>query len=209
MGETGQRRRAGAVARRRQRSRIVTQWCVTIAVGMVLTACVGTIEREEFDAELRSRGGGLNQQLVIDAVDDVGAAVGTDDYEITYLSATPSSAVVTMTVRDPNQLENLDDYTWREGELDTPRAVQLSATDDIDSEAFPIQSVALDRINEMVDAALAEYDTEGGYVTTLSISPSFESEVVEPVFRLNLESPRSTAIATFDADGELLSVQQT
>ena len=113
-----------------------------------------------------------------------------------------------MTVRDPDQPENLDDYTWREGTLDAPRAVQIGATDDIDSEAFPIQSVALDDINEMVEEALEEYDAEGGYVTTLSISPSFESEVVEPIILMNLESPRSRAIARFDADGELISVER-
>jgi hypothetical protein len=183
---------------------------VVLAVAvLLLSGCVGTIERTEFEAELQARGGGLDQQLVIDAVDDVGDTVGTDDYEITTLSATPTSGVVTMTVRDPSNPENLDDYTWRQGTLDEPRAVQVRATDDIDSQAFSIQDVALDEINDMVDTALAEYDTEGGFVNNLSISPSFESEVAEPQVLLSLESPRSTASATFDADGNLLSLEKS
>jgi len=177
-------------------------------VALVAAGCVGSIPREDFDAEIRSRGGGLNQQLVLDAVAAVGDHVGTDDFEITSMQVTPSSAVVTMQVRNPNRPENLDDYTYRSGELDDPKAVQLSATDDIDSRAFRVQSVALNKLNDMVDTALQRYATEGGYVTSVSIRPRFESGVVTPEIILGLESPRSKANATFDADGNFMRLEK-
>jgi hypothetical protein len=175
---------------------------------LVATSCVGTISREDFNAKIQSRGGGLDQQLALDAVAAVGDRVGTHDFEITSMRVTPNSAVVTMQVRDPHHPGNLDDYTFRSGELDDPKAVQLSATDDIDSKAFPVQSVALNKLNGMVDTALKRYATEGGYVTSMSIVASFESGVVTPKITLGLESPRSKANATFDAHGNFLSLDK-
>jgi hypothetical protein len=170
---------------------------------LVATACIGTITRQDLEAKIQSRGGGLDQQLALDAAGTVGDRVGTHDFEITSMNVTPSSATVTMRVRDPHNPNHLDDYTYRSGKLDDPKPVQLTATDDIESQAFRVQSVALNKLNRMVDIALERYATEGGYVTSVSISG-----VKTPKIIVNLKSPRSTATATFDADGNLLSLER-
>ncbi len=175
---------------------------------LVATGCdIGTITRQDLEAKIQSRGGGLNQQLALDAAGTVGDRVGTRDFEITSMNITPGSATatatVTMRVRDPHNPNNLDDYTYRSGKLDDPKPVQLSATDDIESQAFRVQSVALNKLNRMVDIALERYATEGGYVTSVSISG-----VKTPKIIVHLKSLRSTATATFDADGNLLSLER-
>jgi hypothetical protein len=171
---------------------------------LVAAGCdIGTITRQDLEAKIQSRGGGLNQQLALDAAGTVGDRVGTRDFEITSMNITPSSATVTMRVRDPHNPNNLDDYTYRGGKLDDPKPVQLSATDDIESQAFRVQSAALNKLNRMVDIALERYATEGGYVTSVSISG-----VKTPKIIVHLKSLRSTATATFDADGNLLSLER-
>jgi hypothetical protein len=173
---------------------------------------VGTVTREEFVEEIQSRGGGFDQALVIEAVDGVAAEVGTDEFEITSLSAAPESAVVTMEVRDPRNPDQLDDYTFRNGDLESSEPVRLSATDDLEADAFPIGDIELDRLNAMVDAALEGYDTEGGYVTSLSFgqqpSPDNPEQSIA-VVTISLESPRSSATATFTGDGEPISLDQS
>jgi hypothetical protein len=170
---------------------------------LVATGCdIGTITRQDLEAKIQSRGGGFNQQLALDAAATVGDRIRTRDFEITSMNITPSSATVTMRVRDPGNPSNVDDYTYRSGKLDDPKPVQLSATDDIESQAFRVQSVALNKLNSMADIALERYATEGGYVTSVSISA-----VKTPKIIVHLKSPRSTATATFDADGNLLSLE--
>lgn len=180
-----------------------------VAAALLLTGCVGTVDRSEFEAEIRARGGGFDQDLVVDAVDDIAARVGTGDFEITSLSAVPLSNVVSMQVRDPRAPAQLDDYAFREGSLTSSEPVQVSATDDLGARALPITAFAVDGLDAMVDEALAEYGTEGGYVdlVTFVIAPAPEGAEPQGTIRLGLESPRSTATATFTAAGELVSVE--
>jgi hypothetical protein len=176
---------------------------------LLLSGCLGTTDRDEFEAEVQSRGGGFDESLVIDAAEAVGDRVGAVDFKITNLSTSPLSQVVTMRVLDPRNSKNIDDYTIRGGSIQVVNPVQVSVRNDIESKAFPIQSVALDKLNEMADEALADYETEGGYVNSVSIStkPAVGNpETVEPQISFNIESARSRAVAYFKADGTLISV---
>lgn len=177
---------------------------------LVLTGCVGTVSRDEFEAEVRSRGGGFDEDLVIEAVDHVARDVGTPDFEITGLTASMPAGVVTMDVRDPKRPDRLDDYTFRGGDLVSVEPVQLSASDDLDAEAFPISDFALDQLDEMVDASIEAFDAEDGYAQTVTFhaQPSAEDPArLEPLVRVHLESSRASAMTTLAPDGRLLSVE--
>jgi hypothetical protein len=177
---------------------------------LLLTGCIGSVSRSEFEAELQSRGGGLHESLVTDVIDDMAARLGTGDFQLMSLNASPESAIVSMQVRDPRDPRNVDSYTFRNGKLIDSEPVRVSVDEDLDAEAIDVQSLALDQLNEMADAALEAYDVEGGYVTSLNVShlpdPDEPGDQI-PGFRLSLESPRSTATALFDAEGTLLEVE--
>lgn len=181
---------------------------VLVAV-LLLAGCVGTVDRDEFEAEIQARGGGFDQDLVIDAVDDVAGRVGTEDFEITGLTAVPLSGVVTVQVRDPRAPGQLDDYTFRGGSLVSTDPVQVSATDDLDARAVPITDFALDDLNAMVDRALVEFAADGGHVDTVAFTVTPVPEGAEPqgTVHLRLESPRSSALATFTAAGQPVSLE--
>ncbi len=182
-----------------------------VVLAAVVTGCVGTVTREEFDREVQRRGGGFRQQQVLDVVDRVAERVGTDRFAVTHLTVSPGSDVVTLRVRNPAAPAELDDYVFRAGDLDGPEPVQLSADDDLDAETFVLTDVALDRLDQMVDDAVEAFAVSDSYVTSVQVgfvavpgqgSPAAVGVVVA------LESPRAAGAATFTAGGELLGVQQ-
>ena len=175
-----------------------------VAVGAA--GCIGTIDRGDFDREIQERGGGFTSELPLAAVEAVADELGTQDVALRSLSVTPSSETVTMEVRDPAVPDNLDQYVVHGGEVDSVAPIRLSATDDLDAETFPASGLAFDRIEPMVDAALAEFDPGTGYVTSLIAT---QRGAGEAVFLLGLESPRASATATFSAAGELLEVTRS
>ncbi|HUG86339.1 MAG TPA: hypothetical protein VMM13_17365 [Euzebya sp.] len=179
-----------------------------VVIGLTLSGCLGSITRAEFQAELESRGGGFEQALIIQAVEVVAGQLGAADYAIRQLVVTPSVGVVVVVARDPRRPDQLDRYTVRNGGLLGVDPVRVGQAEDLDRETFPVSDLALEGLNAMADVALEQYDTAGGHVSTVVVSllASRENpEVGRPVVIMNLESPRSTAQATFAADGSLLA----
>lgn len=197
------------MATKRRASAAAALAAFAVVAVLLLSGCIGAIKRDEFEAEVKSRGGGFDESLVINAVETVGDRLGTRDFEIMTLVASPLTQVVTMKVIDPRNPNNVDDYTIRGGSIYSVHPVKVSASEDIESEAFALRSVALDRLNEMADEALAEYEAEGGYVGSVSIRarPAVGNpEEVEPRISVSLESARARATADFQTDGTLISV---
>ncbi len=192
-------------------NRAVVRRCVSVtAAALLLAGCIGSIPREEFDEELRSRGGGLDQSLLVDSIDAIASTIGTSEFQITNLYASPGSATATVSVRDPRNPDQLDRYTLRNGDILSVDPERLSANDDLDEDAFDIADIALDKMNEMVDTALAEYGADGGYVDGFAIRKGpTPGEIGErgTFIYLSLESDRSSANAVFSIDGELLTLE--
>ena len=180
-----------------------------VVAAVVLTSCIGTISRQDFEEEIRSRGGGFRQELVLEVVADLEGRLGSDDLSVGLLSVTPSSATVVVEVRDPAAPANLDRYVYHRGDLTSAEPVRLSASDDLDAETVPLSALALDRLDEMVDAALGEYGVAGAYVDGihLLVLPGPEGQPTETFIVIGLESARSSADATFTASGELVGVE--
>jgi hypothetical protein len=177
---------------------------VALAVALALTSCVGVTDREDFDALVDERGGGLSDDLVPDALGAVGDRHGTDagDLDLLQISVNPGDGVVVMTVRDPGTPGNVDRFVYRtRGGLDAPEPVQVSVTDDLDAQSFRVADTpALSLGEEMADAAFAELGFEGPHVESVTGSRS----TGEVRFQMAVESDRARGQATFAADGTLV-----
>ena len=190
----------------RRRTAWRARWTGVVACGVVVVGgCVGTTDRGEFDAIIQERGGGFTAELPLEAVDVVAAELGVEDFDVRSMSVTPASELVVMEVRDPQVPANLDTYVVRRGEVESVEPVRLSASDDLAVQTYPVSSLALDRVEAMVDTALARFD-EGGYVSSLTVNGSGDEAIF---FQMALESPRSTATARFTREGELVDVTRT
>ena len=179
------------------------RWASLAALVLALmgAACIGTTDRSDFTAEIQQRGGGLTSELPMDAVDAVASRLGVDDFDLRTLTVTPQDGTVLLDVRDPAALEHLDRYEVRRGAVEQVQPVRLTATDILDTQTFPVSGLALDRVEDMVDTALAHFPSDG-YVTSMSIDRTGDGVEIE----LALESPRTAATARFTGDGELIDV---
>ena len=173
------------------------------------SGCVGATDRDDFESEVESRGGGFSEDVVSDAVDGIAEEVGTEDFELTQLTVSPLTPVVSAQVRDPRAPDQLDDYTFRGDDLVDVAPVRVAAGTDIDAETLPIAAFAVDQLDEVVDVALDEFGATDGYATSvrLSVEPS-AGGTLEPqgTIVVSVESPRAAATVRFTADGELVGV---
>lgn len=182
-----------------------------MAAALLLSSCIGTTSRASFDEEIQARGGGFDQDSVLEVVEDLERRLGTTDLRVRSFSISPASGFVVLEVRDPDAPRNLDRFVYENGDMLSTEPIQLSASEDLDVQTFPLSAFALDRLEEMVEAALVDYDTEGSYVDGLRLDRRERSEDegggIEHLVFITLESPRSSAQASFTADGELISVE--
>ncbi|MFI9503442.1 hypothetical protein [Nocardia sp. NPDC052566] len=215
----------------RRRRWLLAAVCV---VALSASGCIGAVERDGFEHELRSRGGGLVNGLTASAVAAVRERLGTTDFQANvlmltapdsmrfrlvlndqpnqvtrFLSAWPDptarQATVRLRVRNPDGSRRLDDYSFTLGALSAPRPVRVSAFDDIDGEGFAISEVpGLARIEDIVDTALTRSGLGDGQVTVLVVS-RFGRDVR---IVANVASPRTELVAEFDHTGAFLRIQQ-
>jgi hypothetical protein len=183
---------------------------VVVATAVVgASGCVGATARDDFESEVEARGGGFSEDIVSDAVDGIADEVGTEDFELTHLTVSPLTPVVSAQIRDPRAPDQLDDYTFRGDDLVDVAPVRVTAGTDIDAGTLPIATFAVDQLDEVVDVALDEFGATDGYVTSvrLSVEPPVDG-AAEPqgAIVVSVESPRAAATVRFTADGELVGV---
>jgi hypothetical protein len=177
------------------------------ACALALTACIGSIDRTEFEAEIDARGGGISSALVADAFDAVRARLGVADFETDGVYV--SSQLVTMDVRDPIDRDAMDSYAYRLGSLDDPRPVRVSASDaPLDATVFPVSEVPVDALDLLVAITLRELDIARAVPQSIAISRrALDGGPVE--IRVSVESVRASGSATFDTAGDLIEVQRS
>ncbi|MEV0767314.1 hypothetical protein [Nocardia salmonicida] len=198
------------------------------------SACVGAVDRADFEDQLRSRGGGLVSALPQDAIAALTQRTGVTDVEANLIILTPPNSTqfrltlddqpaqitrfmaddavlaaraptVRLRVRPPDRSRQLDDYSFTLGELSAPRPVRVSAFDDLDGEDFTVSEVpGLSRVEEIVDTALARSELPDGQVTVIVVS-RFGREIR---IVANVLSPRSELVVEFDRTGAFLRAQQ-
>lgn len=167
--------------------------------------------RSEFQAEVRSRGGGFSQRLMLGPIAKLADTFGTDDFDVLTFVTQTDSATTLIDARNPKAPAQVDRYFFRGTHLQRSEPVRVAANDDLDAKSIGVRDLAFHRLDAMVDKALAEYKTDGGYVTQVFVG-QVSGQSIKPGtfgFGVKLESPRSSATAIFDANGTFLTLERT
>ena len=182
----------------------------TIAGALAVGACVGSIDRGDFDDEVRARGGGLDGDLVIDGIDAVERDLGVEHIEVWSVAVAPGA--VTFQVRLPTQPDALDSYRYgSSGQyggrgLSEPQPLSTNgAYDSIDSRVFDPTTVGLDRLDEMAAEAIDAAGLDGGWASGASTNRP-AAPGADVVTSITVTDERRTVVVMFGPDGTLLEV---
>jgi hypothetical protein len=177
---------------------------------LALSGCVGSISGDEFDDEVRSRGGGLDSHLVVDAVDAIEAELDVDELRVRSIGVSPGYVV--MEVQVPTDPEELDSYRFgsagRYGGrgLGDPIPMSRSAGEPpLDTQVFAPEAAGIGRLDDMVDRALEAADLPGGWAEGASVRRA-PGDDAAPVTTVTVTNDRRTVAVTFAADGTELEV---
>ncbi len=185
---------------------------VVAAVG--LTACTTSVETGSTTDDTSEE-----SHLPVDLLHSPGAArraleaiearIGASPAQVTDITIYPEYLIVQ--AQDPNILEHIDTYTWRDDEVSAPEPVHLSGPqEDVDASLYPTTAVNLGRLPDIVRDAEHELATarpvriEEALATYLYIerSTSLDGRVV---IRLSISGPRRSGNVETTASGEILT----
>ncbi|MCQ4118610.1 hypothetical protein [Rhodococcus tibetensis] len=174
---------------------------MALAVAFGATACIGAVDRADFDAAMRTRGGGMTTSLVDDGLTALAARYGVDEVQVTSVDIAPVENLA-VTVRNPANPAELDQYTFDGEHLSESSPVVVSALEDLDARAFSVDDVpALGRVEHLVDDALFHSGLDDGQVVGVSV---YRAGGFWPTAMV--ESSRSRSLVVFDADGAVVGV---
>ena len=188
---------------------------VTAAILLVaaLAACTTTtttssdIDEPEIDQDLLREPG-----LAARAVTALGRSIGSENPKASDATVYPEYFLVE--AQNPTNLEHIDRYEWRDGEVGVPTPVHLSGPqEDVEASLYPLRSVHWEDLPAMVKDAeraaegatpIGIEDARAGYVivdrTTVSDGDS------QVIVRIYLEGPRRSGYAELTSTGEIISV---
>jgi len=179
----------------------------------LLASCVGSVSRQQFEDESQARGGGLSQDVILDALVAVADDQGADPVQLRSVSVMPSR--VSLEARVPGSPEDLDAYSFgTSGQLggdglDGPEPVARSSTEaPLESTLFTAQAAGVRRFDEMVDAALEEADLPGGYASGATITKPDAGAGALPQTVVTVTNVRRTVTVALSPDVSILGVQR-
>lgn len=138
-----------------------------------------------------------------DMIAEVAAARGADPLRILRTAIYPTYAFTQ--VQDPSILENVDEYGWRDGQLEEPAPVRLVGDGDLEANLFSDTEVRWKAIPTLIDGALGVTGIADGEVTHVIVQRNlpFSDQVV---IRVYVNSPRKSGFIEADAQGNVLQV---
>lgn len=135
--------------------------------------------------------------------------MGADGIRVRSVNVTPGAVV--MQVQVPGDPEELDTYRFGSSGmygghgLDGPTPVARSGGEPpIDAQVFEPSAAGVDRLDEMVAAALDAAGIEGGYATAASIGRPGDGG--DPVTSVSVTNERRSASVRFSPDGSVVEV---
>lgn len=173
---------------------------------VALAGCVGATPRDEFEAEVRARGGGLSNEFITGSLDVMAAEVGATSWtelEVLALSARPGNRSVTANVRNAVRPDFVDTIAVVDGEVASSTPIQDAGDLPLDEVVIPLGGLPLDRVEDLADEALAAFDQPGGYVEALGVVRTGSGVRID----IDVESDRETATVTFSSDGTLEAIE--
>jgi hypothetical protein len=177
---------------------------------LALAACTTTTSTNPDTIEL--------PDLPLDLLHDAGAArqalaaieerVGATPAQVSDITIYPEYMIVE--AQDPDIVDHIDSYTWRDDEVDVPEPVHLSGPqEEVDASLYPTTAVNLRELPDIVRAAERELEhaspirIEEARVTYLYIQrdTSLDGRVV---IRMSISGPRRSGNVVVTASGEFL-----
>lgn len=180
---------------------------------LALTGCVGAVDRVDFDAEIRSRGGGVAVDWVQESLDAIAQEVGAPNVatlQVITLTITPSSFVTVVQARRSDRPDFVDTVAALDGEVISVTPRQNADELPLDEITISAEDLPLADIEVLVDDALAAFVADIGddavsgdaFVTLIQVSVIDSVHVVD----VSVESVRRTGVVRFDVDGSLVEV---
>jgi hypothetical protein len=123
---------------------------------------------------------------------------------------TLSDKYVTLQIQDPRRKENLDEYTYRDGEMGEPIPVKISGDytqEDLDGSLFPLESVDFGLVPTMIQDAkerLKMPDGKAG-ILTLKRGWPFHNDVR---WMVSVSNARHTGMVEYDLKGRKKEVHK-
>ena len=204
------RRRAERTGERR-RSRAGTAGAAGLMALAVLAACTGAGDGDGAGTETGSGEGGGNLVTgdgLPDVMAELNEVVGGDPTRYGDVSIYPEYAVVE--AQDPEALDHIDRYTWRDGEVGEPEPVHLSGPqEEVDLELFPETNVPWDELPgwaERAEEATATNEPvaiEDPVASYILVRRSFSDD--RPItVSVYINGPRRSGYVEFDTAGEII-----
>ncbi|KAA2267073.1 hypothetical protein F0L68_00635 [Solihabitans fulvus] len=182
--------------------RATLAWLVAVAALLSLTACGGDVSKDEFNAMVRARGGGIAVELPKQATAALLARLGVTDVMVRSVQLATPDPTMTFEVRSPTRPGDLDTYHYADRALAEPAPVKLRAGDDLAGQTFSLAGVtALNRIEDIVDLARTRVGLPDSWVEDVDIRKVDNVVTVTAI----VSSARGAGTATFTADGTYLT----
>lgn len=179
----------------------------SIALLALLSAgCVGETSRQDFIDEVRSRGGGVDLDVVGASLDTLTDELGGDP-EILGLTYTPLTTGVSLRARNTGTEDEVDSWSFVGGGVRARTPVPTDTVRDLAAHAFPASAVDLDVIGAAVADSRERAGIDGGWVEEVAIAVEVDSEVPDrrrPVLTVTVEDDRAMAEIRFDLEGRFL-----
>ncbi|EFV13428.1 hypothetical protein [Segniliparus rugosus] len=186
--------------RRARRTAALLGACAVLTAG----CDIGAVDRHDFNRLAEERGGGLVSALPQEGISALRAALGVSDFDVVGVLLSASGQRADFRVRQPGRPDREDSYSYAQGRLSAPRPVRVSAQSAASASVFPIsQLTAFDRVEEIVDTALAKTGFEDGRVTSIS------ADLVGGAIQVaaSVDSPRAATTVLFDKGGSFVEVK--
>lgn len=188
------------------RRRSALHGSVAVAAGaLIVTGCVGSVPRGEFEADLRERGGGITGEQMEIAVELAAAEAAVTDpaaLEVLNLRADALSRVIVLQPRRGDQPEFVDNVVVRDDEVLSADPVQDADAFDLDALVIPVSDVPLADAAEYIDRAIVEFGDPDTVVSSYQVARRDGS----PVVVVEVASPRRTGSVVFAVDGSVIEV---
>lgn len=169
-------------------------------------------ERDEGDPEVQSTGPTLPESpgnLLTDpgaapaAIDDITAELGP--VNVRSLDLYDHYAI--FEVQDPTIPENLDTYTYRDGELEDPDPIHVTNSDleELPQRVFLLSEVRWDLVAGLSQTAVTQLGIEDGIVNHLGVDRTYDT--LELRLSLSVNGPRRSGSLEATAEGTVLEAQ--
>ncbi|MEX0947560.1 MAG: hypothetical protein WEE69_01640 [Acidimicrobiia bacterium] len=182
---------------------IVAALVLGLAACTTTTSTTDTIDVPDLPVDLLHDPGAAKRALA-----DIEDRVGASPAQVTEIYVYPEYLIVE--VQDPNIVDHIDSYTWRDDSVDSPEPVHLSGSqEDVDASLFPTTAVNLGELPDIVRAAERRLEharpvrIEQARVTSLYIQrdTSLDGRVL---IRISISGPRRSGNVVATASGDIL-----